>query len=104
MRNENLKGIVSVVGLGYTGSSALIDYFKSIDEVSLIESEFFLFRIVDGFFDLYNDLINSDYDVVMRQYIVSRFVKVMKKLAIFRYTHEKKFEFLSIIFHFQIPV
>lgn len=104
MKSEIEIGIVSVVGLGYTGSSALIDYFKSIEEVSLIESEFFLFRIVDGFFDLYNDLFNADYDVVMRQYIVNKFINVMKKLSIFRYTHEKKFNFLNLHFHLPIPI
>ena len=80
--------IISVSGIGYTGSSALIDYFKSHEGVSTISSEFFLFRSPNGLLDLYNTLFCISLSHEERHFGITRFHETINKLNKFRYTRE----------------
>ncbi len=78
MNNEiNSKEIIFVAGLGYTGSSALIDLIKEVDSYFVFENEFRLLVDPKGIVNLRDALTRNwsifQTDMALREYVL--FVK-----------------------------
>lgn len=73
----NKTKYILVSGYGYSGSSALVDFFKEFDNIKVVNFEFRLFSDPDGLFDLADSIMN-DYHPLNVDIAVKRFLKLAK--------------------------
>ena len=73
------QNIIITQGFGYSGSSALFDFFKELNNCAVIDTEFDLLRLSGGVFDLSSALQQDNYFI--RDGAVRQFKKLIKYLA-----------------------
>ena len=91
------SNITFVSGLGATGSSALCDLFKEINEYYVMPEEFRLFVDPDGIFSLKSALVDN-WSIYQSDFAIERFIKLVNNLnqkyssPYYYLTHDKIFD------------
>ena len=76
--NGKQRNYVIIYGYGYSGSSAVIDLLKEVDDVYVSDADYFGIRDIGGLLELEHALLD-DWDLCKVGEAIERFIKINKK-------------------------